>query len=75
MSYISLPESIKANGDRHLDRARRHHAEGHPDYAAGSVRKAWRNYLRAADLECLFGEPSEILARAMEYLNARMQTE
>ena len=46
--YVTVAESIHANGVRHMNRAMMHYAEGKPEYAKGSLRKARRNFERAA---------------------------
>lgn len=47
MKYLRMSEMLRQNGDRHAANAARHAANGRPDYAAGSMRKAERNYARA----------------------------
>lgn len=42
--YQSIEDSYKANGDRHVFRAKMHMADGKLDYAIGSLRKAKKNY-------------------------------
>jgi hypothetical protein len=50
MKYVSLSETIKQNGERHMANAYRYEAAGLPEYAAGSRRKAERNFARAESL-------------------------
>jgi len=50
--YLSVEGSIRANGDRHLERAFNHLYCGHPDtYWQGSVDKALKNYKKADALK------------------------
>lgn len=51
MPYMTLSQSIRANGDRHAANAQRHRRNGKPEYAAGSMRKAERNWRRAAEMD------------------------
>lgn len=60
MRYISVSESIRQNGDRHKANAERYLAEGKPDYAAGSLRKAARNYYKADELDQMLQVPAFI---------------
>lgn len=48
MKYLSLAESIKLNGDRHKANAEVYLAKGMLKHAAGSLRKAAKNYERAS---------------------------
>lgn len=43
-AYLSFEQECELHAQRHLSRALVHEANGHPDYAAGSRRKAakWR---------------------------------
>ena len=43
-SYQSVEDGYKANGDRHLSRAKMHMVDGKLDYAIGSLKKAKKNY-------------------------------
>ena len=47
MKYLTVSECLRRNGDRHAANAARHLENGRPDYAAGSMRKAERNWARA----------------------------
>ena len=47
MPYMSIEECHRSNGDRHAARAEAWIAAGKPEYAAGSMRKARRNWARA----------------------------
>lgn len=42
-----MSEQIRENGDRHKANAARYLAADKPEYAAGSLRKAERNYAKA----------------------------
>ncbi len=44
--YMTVAESLWANCHRHMQNAKRHMAAGRSDYAAGSMRKAYRNFER-----------------------------
>ena len=51
MKYLTFAETIRENGERHMANAAKWEAAGKPDYAAGSRRKAGRNFLRAKAME------------------------
>jgi hypothetical protein len=63
--YLTISETIRENGDRHAANARRHMAEGRPEYAAGSMRKAERNWLRAKEFECPPNPVADAFVRAI----------
>jgi hypothetical protein len=46
--FETASEEVGENGDRHVRNALKHYAEGRPEFAAGSMKKALRNYERAA---------------------------
>jgi hypothetical protein len=50
MKYVTLPESLLLNAERHRQNGDRHLKNGFPSYAAGSYRKAERNLARAKQL-------------------------
>jgi hypothetical protein len=62
MTYLSVGASFRSNGDRHERKAEYWRAEGKPEYAAGSMRKAERNWKRADDLAEAFKIPAELKA-------------
>lgn len=47
VAYVTLDETIEAEARRHEARAAYHAANGRPDYAAGSMRKAHRKRVQA----------------------------
>lgn len=49
--YKPQQDRWRENGDRHKRNAERYLAEGKPEYAAGSMRKAERNYKNAKLLD------------------------
>lgn len=57
MQYMTLSENIRKNGDRHKANAERYLSQGLPEYAAGSMRKAEKNYKRADEIEEIFKLP------------------
>lgn len=60
MSYMTLVDTIAENADRHVARGLQHYGEGRPEYAAGSFKKALRNYANAARCGALFAPQDEI---------------
>lgn len=53
--YMTLAQTLRANGLRHLANAERWHLAGRPEYAAGSYRKGLKNLAHARWLEWPFG--------------------
>jgi hypothetical protein len=53
--WVSLPESIANNGERHLRRGHWYALTGNLAYAVGSYRKATRNFKEAAAMEFWIG--------------------
>lgn len=52
MTYLTIEDSFRHNGDRHLTRAFNHLYYGHPDsYWQGSIDKAIKNYKNADALK------------------------
>jgi hypothetical protein len=51
MRYLTVSETLRRNGDRHAARAAAYLAAGMSDRAAGSMRKAKRNWARAKAFE------------------------
>lgn len=52
MLYISIGDCIRANGDRHLERAIAYASAGYPErFFQGSMKKALRNYKNADALK------------------------
>lgn len=49
--YLTMAESIKLNGERHLANAVGYASRGLFSHSDGSMRKAVRNFNRADDLE------------------------
>ncbi len=47
MMYQTLRQSFLDNGNRHARKAAYWEAEGKPDYAEGSMRKARKNWIKA----------------------------
>lgn len=56
MTYISIVDSLKANGDRHKQNAELYLCAGNLHHAIGSYRKMLRNYEAALKLESLMDE-------------------
>lgn len=51
--YLSFEQCCEANALRHLSNAIMHEANGHPDYAIGSRRKAAKWRAKAKEIEVL----------------------
>ncbi len=55
--YLTVSQSIRANGERHLANAVGYAAKGNLNYSAGSMRKALRQFKRADELDNWFNYP------------------
>lgn len=64
MQYLTLEQCIVHNGHRHMRNARRYMRQGNVEFAAGSMRKAARNYVAAKRI-ALFLEWPRPSRRAM----------
>ena len=68
---MSVVDMISLNGDRHVKNALKHFADGLPERAEGSMKKALRNYEKAARAGALFA-PEETIQKLAAW-RLRMQ--
>ncbi len=71
--FRSVADGIADNGDRHVARALQHLADGKADYAAGSLAKALRNYVRAVQAGALFADRAVVEGLAAWRLKAEVK--
>jgi mono/diheme cytochrome c family protein len=76
--YRSIEQCHRANGDRHAARAKYWLAQGKPDYAEGSMRKARRNWARAdawKTPDCFAPLMKQMLDRINQHIYAQVTSD